>query len=121
MPQFLHVKHCLEISLAEKYEEKNEDTESLEFYTTLCNPDLAVTLKKCICSYLNVQVCSSEAGCLNLPCSVEFVFKLRLVAMRNKLSICNLGKLEYYTLQESGIFYVLFQKFNHELDRKIVV
>lgn len=43
---------------------------------------------------------------MNLPCSREFVFKLELVAMRNKLSVWNIGKLEYYTVQESGIFYV---------------
>lgn len=30
MPQFLHVKRCLAMSLAEKDEEKNEDTGSLE-------------------------------------------------------------------------------------------
>lgn len=29
MPQLLHVEHCLVISLAEKYEEKNEDTGNL--------------------------------------------------------------------------------------------
>lgn len=62
-----------------------------------------------------MQVCSSEARGLNLHYSTEFEFKFELVAMRNKLSVWNLGKLEYYTLQESGVFYVLFLNFNHEL------
>lgn len=62
-----------------------------------------------------MQVCSSEALCLNLHSFIEFAFKFELVAMRNKLSVWNHGKLEYSRLQESCIFYVFFLNFNYEL------